>query len=283
MLSIDGVTYNVKADISRTSEVTASDISGLMLDGSYFADIIGTYLQYDITLKYPLYDQNLYAALYEVLNAPVDGHTFVLPYNGSTVTITGRVEMIADDVLELDGGAVYWRNTTFSIIANHPSRQSTLSEIVERGRTPIPDVASPSLGAIYRYTANGWEIYTPEGQGTLIDKVVSANGQYSAYNDDADGYANVYVQVPNTYSTSDNGKVVSSRQLVAQDTGLYINSNGTHDTTTYSSVRVAVTDASWMDFSTSAASSSATLFSVETSFAINSAMAFVASAAEAAA
>ena len=44
MLTIDGVVYDVKVDVRRTAEMTASDISGLMMDKSYFNDVLGTYL-----------------------------------------------------------------------------------------------------------------------------------------------------------------------------------------------------------------------------------------------
>ena len=50
MLTIDGVVYDVKVDVRRTAEMTASDISGLMMDKSYFNDVLGTYICTDVAL-----------------------------------------------------------------------------------------------------------------------------------------------------------------------------------------------------------------------------------------
>jgi hypothetical protein len=73
----------------------------------------------------------------------------------------------------------------------------------------------------------------------LVQKSITANGTYNPAGDSADGYSGVSVDVANSYTTEDNGKVVSNQQLVAQ-TSKQITQNGTHDTTTNNSVSVAV-------------------------------------------
>ena len=161
ILSIDGVDYDVMCQVRRSAEVRGSDISGDMLDGNYFNDVMGTYYGYDITLSYPLYNQDKYAEIYEALTAPVDAHAFVLPYNQGTIELTARVETVTDDWIETDSGFTYWRNTVFSIIPNGPSRQLTLEEAIARGITPLPDVAEPEIGDAYTYTAQGW-VASPE-------------------------------------------------------------------------------------------------------------------------
>lgn len=79
------------------------------------------------------------------------------------------------------------------------------------------------------------------GSATLITKNIDANGTYNASSDSADGYSSVTVAVPNTYTASDEGKVVSNGALVAQtarpDT---ITTNGSYITTNYNSVTVNV-------------------------------------------
>ena len=82
------------------------------------------------------------------------------------------------------------------------------------------------------------EIHTAD-EFVLVQKTVNANGQYNASDDSADGYSGVRVNVPNSYSASDEGKVVSNGDLVAQTTK-QITANGTHDTTTNNSVAVNV-------------------------------------------
>jgi hypothetical protein len=73
----------------------------------------------------------------------------------------------------------------------------------------------------------------------LVQKNITANGTYNPAGDSADGYSGVSVDVANSYTSADNGKVVSNQQLVAQ-TSKNINANGTHDTTANNSVVVDV-------------------------------------------
>lgn len=156
MLTIDGIDYDVKVDVRRTAEITPSDISGLMLDKSYFNDVLGTYMAYEISLLYPLYNQDKYARLYEALTEPVDGHDFILPYNNSTLALTARVETVEDEVLELNDGRVFWRSCRFAVIGNGPTKTMSLSEVITRGRAPLPDISEPHIGDSYTYTVNGW-------------------------------------------------------------------------------------------------------------------------------
>ena len=74
---------------------------------------------------------------------------------------------------------------------------------------------------------------------TLVSKTITQNGSYDAEDDNSDGYSDVTVNVSNSYSAEDEGKVVSSGALVAQ-TGLSVTENGTYDTTENDEVVVNV-------------------------------------------
>ena len=154
---IDGITFDVMADVQRTADVLPSDISGMLLDGSYFNDVIGTYYSYDVTLKYPLYNQGKYFNLYEMFTQPVDGHTFVLPYNNETIQLTARVETVTDRWIETDSKFTFWEAFRATIISNAPSKSMSLQQVISRGLTPLPDAQSPNVGDTYTFTANGWE------------------------------------------------------------------------------------------------------------------------------
>lgn len=158
MIKIDGIAYDVKAEVHRTAEIKLSDISGTMMDGSFFGDVLGTYMVYSVTLKYPLYNQDRYASLFEVLSQPVDGHVFVLPYNQSEITVTARLESVPDEFEEMDSGRKYWKGLAFEIIANHPSKSMTLGQTITRGRAPLPEVASPSVGDTYTWNGSFWGV-----------------------------------------------------------------------------------------------------------------------------
>lgn len=77
------------------------------------------------------------------------------------------------------------------------------------------------------------------GSATLITKSITANGTYDASDDSADGYSAVTVDVPNSYTQADEGKVVSDGALVAQ-TSDTVTTNGTVNTTLISSLLVNV-------------------------------------------
>ena len=159
IIQIDGVPYDVKCGITRTAEITASDISGMLMNGTLFNDVIGTYLQYDVRFSYPLYDQAKYAAIIDVLTEPVGYHTFIMPYDRTTVTITAKVETVSDELLEMENGTVYWRDLRFTITSIYPTKSPSLSGAIAAGMPPTPTVASPTDGDTYTWNAtNGeWE------------------------------------------------------------------------------------------------------------------------------
>ena len=157
MFSIDGMTWGYPCKITRTAEMTASEISGLLLDKSYFNDVIGTYMSYDVTIAIPVGRESQYATIYEALTSPVDGHAFILPYNSGMVEITGRVASVTDDYVRLPGGGIAWKGTRFTVVANHPTKEMSLDEVITRGAAPLPGGGSASMGSTYTYTAQGWE------------------------------------------------------------------------------------------------------------------------------
>ena len=156
MFTIDGIQYNVECSIDREAEVKLSDISGLLLDGAIFNDVLGTYMTYDIKLAMPLRNKDRYTALIEQLTEPVDGHVFVLPYNNGTIQVTGLVEDPADVWEKLPSGYTFWKGLKFTIRANHPSKQMSLGEVIQRGMTSLPDITGVAIGDTYTYTASGW-------------------------------------------------------------------------------------------------------------------------------
>jgi hypothetical protein len=156
VLTIDGVDWDVTPKITRKAEMKASEISGFMLDKSYRNDVMGTYLSYEIEIGIPFWSVKSYDDLYEVLTDPVDGHSIVVPYNQGTITITGRIEVVQDVYVRKPGGGNYWRETTFTVTANHPTKEFSLGEMLTRGRAPLPELSSGTIGDAWIYTSSGW-------------------------------------------------------------------------------------------------------------------------------
>lgn len=154
--SIDGMEWNIPCTIEREAEVRSSDISGLLLNKSYFNDVIGTYMKYTVAIAVPKGMEEIYSTLYELLTNPVDGHTFILPYNDGSLTINARVTNVHDAYVRMAGDKNYWRGTKFDIIANSPTKTMDLDEIISAGLNPYPEVPEANVGDIYEYTSGGW-------------------------------------------------------------------------------------------------------------------------------
>ena len=157
--SVDGIEWNIPCKIERTAEITASEISGALLDKTYFNDVLGTYMKYDISIAVPFGMEDVYTEIYETLAEPIDAHTFILPYNQSTVTIIGRVESISDQYVYINGAKNYWKGFSFTVISNHPTKEVTLSEVLERGMSPEPSFVDLPDGALYMWdNETGWNM-----------------------------------------------------------------------------------------------------------------------------
>ena len=152
--SIDGITWDYPCTIERVAEVTSSDVSGMMLNKTYFNDVLGTWMKYTIAIAIPTGKEGDYTAIYEALTDPVSEHTFVLPYNYQDgFTIRGRVQVVSDAYVRLPRGQHTWRKTKFEIIANHPTKEASLGDV---GYSKFPDMGGVGIGDIYEYTAEGW-------------------------------------------------------------------------------------------------------------------------------
>lgn len=164
MFTVDGMLWDLPCDIERKTEMQASEISGMLLDKHYFNDVVGTFLSYSITLVVPFGKETQYARLYEVLTEPVDGHSFVLPYNRGNITITGRVTNISDVYKPMPDGSVHWKGIRFDVISNAPNKTQSLGEAITRGLAPLPDVGGAEIGVYYIYDGSTWsEADIPNG------------------------------------------------------------------------------------------------------------------------
>ena len=155
--SVDGITWDYPCTIQRVAEVTPSEISGMMLDKTYFNDVIGTYLRYTVAIAVPKDREEDYTLIYEMLTNPQNYHSFVLPYNETEISINARVQVVSDQWVRLPGNKQTWRKTTFEIISNTPTKVSNETGSTEMyGTTPYPDDPQAQVGDIYEYTQAGW-------------------------------------------------------------------------------------------------------------------------------
>lgn len=122
-LYIDGNVYDVACGAERRARIESSDISGTMLNGSYYNDVVGTYYDYIVTVAVPAGNETEYAEMYEALTSPEPYHTFILPYNNTNISINGRVTKVTDTFVRAEGSVKLWRSTSFMIISNEPQKE----------------------------------------------------------------------------------------------------------------------------------------------------------------
>lgn len=156
MFTVDGTQWTFPCDIERVSEVTASEISGMLLNKNYFNDVIGTFLRYTVTLVVPIGYESDYATLYEIVTEPVDAHTFIFPYNQGEITVTGRVTDISDVYRRMADGSVHWIGIKFDVISNSPHKTHSFGEAISRGISPFPNLAVPQTDVFYEYNGYEW-------------------------------------------------------------------------------------------------------------------------------
>ena len=154
--SVDGIEWKIPCTIERVAEVTASDISGMMLNKTYFNDVLGTWMKYTVAIAVPMEQVSQYSAIYEILTDPKNYHNFILPYNQGTIPLTARVQTVSDTWVRLSGGRNYWRKTKFDIIANAPTKEATMDGIRNHGLAPYPIDPDPEDGVIYQSSEEQW-------------------------------------------------------------------------------------------------------------------------------
>mgnify|MGYP006865371615 FL=1 len=125
IFSVDGVEYpgvNV-ISLERTFAVMDGENAGRTMDGAMRRDIIGTYYNYNMELTSDYSDLSEYDKLYEVLSAPVDSHTIVVPYAQGTLEFKAYVANGTDNLLHKRPAFNKWNNLTVNFVAMKPQRR----------------------------------------------------------------------------------------------------------------------------------------------------------------
>lgn len=101
---------------------------------------------------------------------------------------------------------------------------------------------TPSSGMVINsitVTMGGVDVTEQVFKAGVGEKIITQNGVYDAEDDWLEGYSSVNVNVQNSYTSSDEGKVVNNGSLVSQTSATYT-TNNTYDTTLINSVTVNV-------------------------------------------
>ncbi len=122
-LTVDGKKYNVLVtSLTRKFQVLDGENAERTLSGAMIRDIIGTFYNYEITILPAVGKYGDYDALYEVLSAPQDSHSVVLPYGQGTMSFRAYVTAGQDNLIRKKPGEAYWTGLSVQFIAMAPQR-----------------------------------------------------------------------------------------------------------------------------------------------------------------
>ena len=124
MIMIDGSRYDFPCDIDRTTRIVSSDVSGMLMNNKEYNDALATYFDYSIKLVVPIDRMNEYTTFFEQVSAPVDEHTFTLPYNQGYIDIVGKISRVSDRYFGTREGVALWRSVMIEIHALEPSKEA---------------------------------------------------------------------------------------------------------------------------------------------------------------
>lgn len=125
LFTVDGVAYpNIHVmSIKRSASVLDGSNAGRAMTGEMIRDIIGTYYNYSIEIDSDSSSKAEYDALYQVITAPADYHTFVMPYGQTTLTFKGYVSNVDDELAFVCDPESRWGALSFTMVAMAPARK----------------------------------------------------------------------------------------------------------------------------------------------------------------
>ena len=178
-----------------------------------------------------------YTGLGTVTVEAIDGE-----YVGSDVTRRSAADLSASGPT-VTAPAGYYENSASKTIASGAEGTPTATKgtVSDHAVAVTPRVTN-TAGYISGGTKTGTPVSVAASELVSGTKEINANGS----NIDVTNYETANVNVPNTYSAGDEGKVVSNGALVAQ-TADTVTTNDTYDTTLINSLTVNVSDGGDLD------------------------------------
>ena len=126
MVTLDNVQYKVRVKIrslNRSFRIEESERSGAVKSGDYFRDIIGTYYDYEMEVEPDPSAPEDYDAFYEMISAPVESHSVVVPYGQGTMTYDAMVSTGDDTKRDKINGVTRWTGLKVKFSAKNPQRR----------------------------------------------------------------------------------------------------------------------------------------------------------------
>ena len=131
VLTLDNVQYPHIHVTSLTRNFTVMDgeNAGRVQSLAMVRDVKGTFYNYSIEIDPDMRYKAEYDSFYQVITAPVDSHTLVVPYGQETLTFEAYVTQGSDELI-LNNPSSYryggnaWQALSFNFIAMAPQRRA---------------------------------------------------------------------------------------------------------------------------------------------------------------
>lgn len=125
-LIIDGTQYrNIHiVSLKRSFSVLDGENAGRVMTGEMDRDIIGTYYNYAAEVDADNATPEEYDSFYDVISAPLDCHTIVVPYAQGTLEFDAYITNGEDELLAAFDDITNWGGLSFNFIAMSPQRRA---------------------------------------------------------------------------------------------------------------------------------------------------------------
>ena len=126
VVTIDGTSFDVGVEyIKRQARIEDGPNAGNSKRGDWIRDVYGTFYDYILAFDTSAgLTREDYDTLYNVITAPVEFHTLVVPYGQSTLSFEAGITGAEDNVILMDDGTV-WGNLSITFRAKSPQRLAT--------------------------------------------------------------------------------------------------------------------------------------------------------------
>lgn len=163
-------------------------------------------------------------------------------YVGSDIPRNTSSDLLTEGATVIAPSGYYENSATKTVQMGTAGTPTASKGAVSNHSVSVTPSVTNQAGYIYSETKTGTAVSVSASELVSGTKSISANGT-----EDVTNYASVSVSVPNSYSASDEGKVVDNGALVSQTSATYTE-NGTYDTTLVNSIILNIPQGEvWME------------------------------------
>ena len=125
IVTIDGTSFDVGVVyIKRKARIQDGPNEGESKRGDWIRDVYGTFYDYILAFDTSAgLTRADYDTLYDILTAPVEFHTLMVPYGQSTLSFEAGITGAEDNVILMGDGTV-WGNRSITFRAKKPQRRA---------------------------------------------------------------------------------------------------------------------------------------------------------------